>query len=163
MNLIIPIQSDHKKHWVENRISFIYKFNLETFTYSIINFCHNDYPVCPTINYLSEDDVVYRKKLIVDCRAKYDVEMVHWYFTNERFDVPVSFVIRSYWNDFKDDENVNDFIPIMKWVEYCNLIKEKFLLKMNLYNFNDSGLQNYIDLYDNLTKIEKNGLQTSAR
>jgi len=158
MNLIIPIQSDHKKHWVENRISFIYKLNLETFTYSIINFHHNDGLICPTNDYLNEGDVVYRKKTIVDCRAKYDVEMVYWYFTNERFEVQVPFTIRSYWNDFSWDENVNDFIPIMKWIEYCNEIKEKFLLKMNLYNFDDLGLEKYHQMLQNLAIIEKNGL-----
>lgn len=162
--LLIPILSDPKVHWCKNRVSFAYLFNLTTFEEFLLGFHHNDIPrfdISILRDFLSSEVYVYRKKYVFDLSGIYDVEMVHWYQTNQRFSIEVNKVIRRYWQDFKDHPNVNDFIPIMKHLEMCREIRDKFMLQWHKFELTES-FKKYQQISDNLSKIEKNGLCTTS-
>lgn len=159
--LIIPILSDHKKHWSENRISFIYSYNLETFDEVVLGFNHNDVSHCEILrlsDFLTEDDYCYKAKYLSHCGANvYEAELVVWFNSNKPIKIDEGNVIRGYWNQFRDIENVNDSIPIMKWLEYCRDVKDEFLFHFKDFEVTE-GFIKYNQFLRDLAEIEKNGL-----
>lgn len=161
--IIVPILSDTKAHWCVNRLSFAYVFNIHTHSELMLGFNHNDiYRFDPSIlgDFVHDNCFVYKKKYLYDFRHKdnvFDVEMLYWYNTNQRFNLDAGPVIRRYWTDFKEYPNVNDFIPIMKQLEYCRNIKDKLLNQITDFNITEP-LRRYQNIADNLVEIEINGL-----
>ena len=162
--LMIPILSDRKRHWINNRVSFVYYFGLGTFEEWIVGFTHNDCYFF-TESFLSDfkcsGQYVYRKKYLVDCGANHEAELAFWFETNTRLGDDVDFptTILDYHRRFSHKENVNDFIPIMKWLEYCQDIKDRFVLKCTNFIIDEPFIK-YEQLLDDLVTIEKNGLFT---
>lgn len=161
--LLIPILSDPKKHWSVNRLSFIYGYYLGSEREFVLGLNHNDtenVEIRPTINFLLEDDYIYHKKFLTQYNKDfkgYEAELVHWFETNQRFEVEENKIIRSYWNQFHNFENINDSIPIMKWLEHCRNIKDMFLISFHEFKVTEP-FKKYQNLIDNLTIIEQNGL-----
>ncbi len=163
MKLIIPILKNPWQHWVLNEVSFIYVYDTLTFEETFVNKSHNDLPEGNIEAYFQrfpKNNIIYRKKVLNQNSVGYDMEMVYWLETNQRLEPETNPVIRQYWNWYKDDMEVNDFIPIMKWLEYCQDIKDKFIFKVKTVDFESSTLQQYDKLLENLTQIERNGLYT---
>jgi hypothetical protein len=170
--LSIPILSDHKKHWSENRISFIYLYNLETFEEVVLGFNHNDVSPCKILrlsNFITEDDYCYKAKYLsglnvnlkeIESGEIYEAELVVWFNSNKPLKVEEGNIIRSYWNQFQDIENVNDSIPIMKWLEYCRDVKDEFLIHFKDFEVTE-GFLKYNQFLIDLAEIEKNGLFTN--
>lgn len=161
--LLIPVLSDPKKHYVENRISFIYFYGLETFKEYILGINHNDvqrFNISILNNFKVKDVYCYKKKYLFDSRADFvslEAELVVWFKTNKKIEIEIPLQVRQYWNWYPHLENVNDFIPIMKWLEYCRDIKDKFILQFNEFQLDEAFLQ-YNQLLTNLEQIEKTGL-----
>lgn len=159
--LLIPILQDSKKHYTQTQISFIYIFGLETYQEQVLNLTHNDClrrEISILNDFLGKDVYCYRKKYLSDCGANLKVleaELVYWFETNKRLEVDVPFQIRQYWS--MDIDNVNDCVPIMKWIEYCREIKDRFLVKFKKFELSEPFLK-YNELLTNLEKIERNGL-----
>lgn len=161
--LIIPIQSDCRKHWTENRLSFIYFYGLETFQESILGINHNDVSNCEIqrlSEFLGTDNYIYQSKILIDCRANYDVDLLVWFRTNFKLEFEENQVIRSYHHQFYKIENLNDAIPIMKWLEHCREIKDRFLIHYKDFKVTEPFLR-YNQLLRDLAEIEKNGLFTN--
>lgn len=161
-NFIIPVLSNPFQHWAINRISFIYFYNLNLHSEAIVSINHNDSEnlhISLINDFIGQDNYIYQKKYLSDCRFVYDAQMTFWLQTNERLEHEVPFVIRSYWNQFKGYENINDCVPIMKWLEWCRDLKDKFVLKVKEYEPTQT-LKDYDLFLTNLSKIEKNGIFT---
>jgi len=165
--LIIPIQSDHRKHWSENRISFIYFYNLTSFEECILGLHHNDVTGCEIqrlSDYLSNDDYCYKAKYLspynVNLSELKEAELVVWFNSNKKLDIDEGNIIRSYWNQFSDFENINDSIPIMKWLEFCRDIKDEFMVHYKNFEVTEPFIR-YNQFLKDLAEIEKNGLFTN--
>jgi len=165
--LLIPILRDHKKHYCENEISLIYIFGLETYQEQILNLTHNDClnrEIYVLNNFLDREVYCYKKKYLGGFREKlqaYDVELLYWFNTNRKMEIKTPPEIRKYWIWYSDFDNVNDSIPIMKWLEYCRDIKDIFMVQYNKFQITEP-FKKYNELLDNLEQIERNGLFTNV-
>lgn len=162
--LIIPILSDHKKHWAINQVSFVYFYNLETFQEWIVGINHNDcesFTICVLSDFFDKGNIIYHKKYLVDCGANHDANLAFWMQTNGRLDedLKVPPTVKYYWNLYKDLENINDVIPIMKWLDYVRDIKDVFILNCRDFRVDEPFLK-YDEFLTNLALIEKNGIGT---
>ncbi len=161
--LIIPVLSDHKAHWCINRLSFAYVFNIRTHQELMLGFNHNDlhrFSLDVLTPLLGEDTYVLKKKYLYglsNWEPMLDIEMVHWYFTNQRFSYDVDRTVKRYWSDFRDIPNVNDFIPIMKHLETCRSVKDEILTQLTSITISESLIR-YQKISDNLSEIETQGL-----
>lgn len=160
-NFILRILSDPKKHWTQNRVSFAYLAN-ET-TESIINFHHNDAVICPVSNDLRLIDTYYAFPQIIGCGSQqphsgayfnqfHNAELAYWFKTGKRFDLEPDITITRYWAMGMD--NVNDAVPIMRWITYCRQVRD---LLMGL-DTTGSAFSEYESFILNLRSIEKKGL-----
>lgn len=161
--VIIRILSDPKVHWSINRVSFAYL--ADTRSESIINFHHNDCEICPTIDDLNLMDTMYSFPQIVDpersscetepfTRSFRNAELAYWFKTGKRLDIQPDWTIRQYWDMGIPD--VNDVVPIMRWIEYCRSIKNAVIgLSTNVPAFDE-----YEKFIINLRKIESIGLRS---
>jgi len=165
--IIIPILSDVKAHWCVNRLSFAYIFNIRTHNELLLGFNHNDlhrfdFPVLRDFMY--NNVYVYKKKYLYgsnDSKDVFDAEMLYWYNTNQKFTVDVNQVVKRYWSEFREFNNVNDFVPVMKHLEYCRDYKDRILTQVTNFDVTDS-FRHYQKIADNLVEIEKSGLFTQG-
>lgn len=161
--LIIPVLSDHKAHWCINRLSFVYVFNICTHQELMLGFHHNDIYALnqdALFPFLGKDTFVLKKKYLYgfpNWGPMLDIEMIHWYFTNQRFSYDVDRTVKRYWSDFKDTNNVNDFIPIMRHLETCRSVKDNIITQLNNISVSESLIR-YQKTLDNLSEIEIQGL-----
>jgi hypothetical protein len=161
--LIIPVLSDHKAHWCINRISFSYIFNIRTHQELMLGFNHNDlYRL--NLNslepFIGTNTFVLKKKYLYEFpkwESLLDIEMIHWYFTNEKFSFEIDSTVKQYYADFRDLPNVNDFIPIMRHLETCRSVKDMIINQITNLTISDSLIK-YQKTLDNLTQIESQGL-----
>lgn len=128
---IFRILSDPKKHWTQNRVSFVYFSDPKS--ESIINFHHNDVPKCPTIDDLHLIDTLYSFPQIVDPATSgeeiegvsgkmMNAELAYWFKTGKKANLEPDSTIRRYWD--MGAKNVNDAIPIMRWLDHCRKIRD---------------------------------------
>ena len=158
--LIVPVLSDHKKHWAVNRISFLYFYDLNLFTEAIVSINHSDSQNVPQSllsGLLGSDNYIHHKKYLSDSAQDYDAQIAFWIETNQPLKVDYGSSIRTYHNSLSKIENLNDSIPIMKWLEWCREVKDKFVLSVKRFT-PDQTLKDYDQLLMNLAIIEKNGL-----
>lgn len=159
-NLIVPVLSDPKKHWSQNRVSFIYCYGLKTFQEQILTFNHIDclnLQISVLSNFLGTGNYIHQKKYLSDCGGNFDAQMAFWLETNQPLKVDYNQTIRFYHSSMTGVENLNDFIPIMKWLEWCREIKDVWVSKVQSYEITET-LQQYDLLLENLSIVEKNGL-----
>jgi len=165
--IVVPILSDVKAHWCLNRLSFAYIFNIRTHKELMLGFTHNDlhrFDFSVLGDFLHDNTYVYKKKYLYGLKNSnscFDVEMLYWYNTNQRLTINVNQSVRRYWTEFREFNNVNDFIPIMKHLDHCREIKDKVLTQATNFDVTDSFRQ-YQKIADNLVEIERNGLFTQG-
>lgn len=161
--LLIPILRDSKKHYTQTQISFIYIYGLETYNEYIINLHHNDcgcVEICGINNFLGTEVYCYRKKYLSTLPLKLgalEAELVYWFKTNKRLTPDIPIQVQQYWSWYRNVNNLNDCIPIMKWLEYCRDVKDRFVVQYNSFELTNSFVK-YNELLDNLEQIERNGL-----
>lgn len=169
--IIVPVLSDRHKHWIENRLSFIYGFNSSTFEEFIINFNHNDslpLPISILSDFIIPTHYIYRKKVLIDrgvnmdvIRQVNDIEMVYWFMTNQRLTPTTDLTINLYQGWFPNINNLNDVIPIMKHLDHCRDIKDKFIIQLSKLTPNHNvSLDKYNQILNNFIEIEATGLFT---
>lgn len=150
--LIVPILSDMRKHWVNNRISFYYVYTIQSHQEYIINFNHNDADVSELFvgKLTNQKQFVYNKKCLDGIEAK----VLIWLQNHELQKHPYPKHI------YHNIHYVNDIIPILHLTEVCRNIKDEFILAYNQFN-QWTALTEYDKLQTNLTQIEQNGLYTN--
>lgn len=158
--LVILVLSDPKKHWVLNQVSFAYFYDLNLFEEAIVTINHTDATnvhISVLTNFLGENNYLYPKKYLDVSGANFDAQTAFWLETNQRLDQDYNSTIRNYHHFYPNLENVNDIIPIMKWLEWCRDVKDKFVLKVKGRTKTETLIE-YDRLLQNLTIIEKNGI-----
>ena len=163
MKVVIPIQQNPWLHWSQNDISFLYVYDTLTYSEDIINKTHNDLEkgdLDTFFKQLDNQSVIYRKKCL-DVIGGYDLELLYWLKTNLRIECEYNSTIRQYWNWYSTDPEVNNYIPIVKWLEFCKDLKDSFIAKVkSIDEFNLETVNKYQSLIQNLALIESNGLYT---
>lgn len=160
--LVILVLSDPKKHWILNQVSFAYFYDLNLFEEAIISINHTDalnLHISVLRDFLGENNYIYQKKILGGCGLNFEAQIRFWLETNQRLEQEYNQVIRSYYHSYPNLENCNDIIPIMKWLEWCRDLKDKFVLKVKDYKITNTLIE-YDKLLENLTIIEKNGIFT---
>ena len=163
--MIIPFYSDIYKHYIRNRISFIYIYNIKTDQEYIIGYNHND---LITVSYdlqhfLNLPDTLYvlnlKSFLYFYNRDKmYDLDLFEYFKTNKSLNTSD---VDTKAHDFLYRQmvkypNVNDVIPITKHYEKCVEIRNK-IKKLNLTITEPIVLYNK-KVIETLYNIEKEGL-----
>lgn len=165
--VMIPILSDAKLHRQENRISFIYIHDINTNINYVISCNHND----ATKHGLDWLNAIKLPKRIYTYTSNIlrqygitaiDISMYNWLIYNESLEIKYSNDIEVYHNWYYKYKNVNDSIPIVNFIPFCENIVEitKRLIKVNipdkiLYFYNNVVLNNYYE-------IENYGIPTNS-
>ena len=165
-SILIPISCDSNKHSVDDKLSLLYVqlLNGEEF---ILPFDHSE-----TLNIdipnLESDTKKYtydRKKLnhFIKLDNVIDVNLMHYMATN----VPLSIEeidtnAHHFFNMmYYRKKNINTIIPVLKHLEYCRELAK--VIKDTIAKHNQSVNVSYNnEVFDNLTYIESNGLQTTS-
>ena len=162
--IIIPIVSDPFKHSMNNRISLVYVYLLNGSEYLLFwNHSEAIYDSSDIIKNLKSKNKKYchDKKILshlLNLNNVYDASLIKYLHNNKAIDLEANLTDchKYYHSKYHKFNNVNDFIPSLKHLEYCNNIKNEILPLLNLdipkcYSDYDRMLENY-------AKIESNGL-----
>ena len=166
--ILIPIQCDDNKHSVNDELSLLYvqmwggkEFMLPFNHSETINLnIKNLYKMLSKHKFYTYD----RKKLshFVKLNNVIDVNLIHYMNTGnplnlEQIDTNAhNFLNMKYYKK----ENINTIVPVMKHLEKCRIISK--ILKDTIEKYDQSVNMSYNnEVLDNLTYIEKNGLQTT--
>jgi len=163
--IIIPILSDNFKHYVNNRISFLYIHDLQHSDDYVIGFNHKE---CISLDISRVKEIrtsgkvfVYNKKAFINTFSKQviDLDLVYWFYYNvpiptEDCDTSVHDTFQRWYHKVP---YLNDIIPVSKQIERCKNIVSK--TKHVVEFFDDEALDIYNQLgVDNFAAIERNGL-----
>ena len=166
--ILIPIQCDDNKHSVNDELSLLYvqmwggkEFMLPFNHSETINLnIKNLYKMLSKHKFYTYD----RKKLshFVKLNNVIDVNLIHYMNTGnplnlEQIDTNAhNFLNMKYYKK----ENINTIVPVMKHLEKCRKISK--ILKDTIEKYDQSVNMSYNnEVLDNLTYIEKNGLETT--
>ena len=166
--IIIPIQCDSNEHPANDKLSLLYvqmwggkEFMLPFNHSETINLnIKNLYKMLSKHKFYTYD----RKKLshFVKLNNVIDVNLIHYMNTGnplnlEQIDTNAhNFLNMKYYKK----ENINTIVPVMKHLEKCRKISK--ILKDTIEKYDQSVNMSYNnEVLDNLTYIEKNGLQTT--
>jgi hypothetical protein len=132
----------------------------------MLGFNHNDLYKFNTdvlSDFIGGDTFVLKKKYLMgfpNWEQLLDIELVHWYYTNNRFSYEIDQTVRRYWFDFKEESNVNDFVPIMRHLKTCRSVKDNIITQLTNLTVPEP-LRDYQRISDNLSEIETQGLYTN--
>ena len=159
-SIVIPLYSDIKKHRLNNRLSLLYIYILDTKKTFIILANHSDKLFnVDSLSFLNNDRIKYTYsteiKNAVNIDALYYMSNLCNINKEELYTDSHTFFYNKYWKL----DNVNDIIPVLKHIEYYDKIKDKILKVMD--NENKIGFNEYnnkvIKVFRN---IENAGLAT---
>jgi len=165
----IPVFSDIYRHYVNNRISFVYIYIFDTKKEYIVSFHHKDC-ICLEYEHLNKftskaDIYVLGKKRFVNFyhHKTYDADLVEYFQTNQMLQLEDCDTTAHDWYNkwYYNETNVNDYIPIVKHYQRCSAMKDKFVKAYQSFKRSDS-FDYYNELFiDNLYGIERNGLKVN--
>ena len=159
-SIVIPLYSDIKKHRLNNRLSLLYIYILDTKKTFIILANHSDKLFnVDSLSFLNNDRIKYTYsteiKNAVNIDALYYMSNLCNINKEELYTDSHTFFYNKYWKL----DNVNDIIPVLKHIEYYDKIKDKILKVID--NENKIGFNEYnnkvIKVFRN---IENAGLAT---
>jgi len=159
-NIVVPVLSDRRKHWSENRLSFVYVYNVDLRKEAVIGIHHND---CSNVSesfltdFIGTDNYIYHKKYTPAHRSNFEAELVYWFDTGNRFVPNIPAAIKNYYSTMSGVDNINDCIPIMKWLDYCRDIKDSMIVKINSFQVT-APFRHYNNLISELIEVERNGI-----
>ena len=163
----IPVYSDQYKHYVNNRLSFIYIYIFDAKSEWILPFNHKEC-ICLDTERLQQATsqasifILGKKQLLNHYFFPvYDADLVEYFQSNKTLQIEdTETIAHDFFNKrYYNETNVNDFIPIVKHYEKCVAIKDKFIESYNTFQKTDA-FDNYNSMViDNLYAIERNGMQ----
>lgn len=158
----IPILSDQDRHYIENRISFIYIYSPSLDIEFVVNVNHRDADKIDMTWFIENlptgDRICYKNKYLNDITCR-DADMIVWYNTNHPIKLPKidNDVFSIYKSRLHGMRDVNDVIPIMRIIEHCRRIRKAFMV-----DYNHSTSRGYIFyndvLLNALTRLEQSGV-----
>ena len=165
----IPVFSDLYRHYVNNQVSFVYIYIVNTKKEYIVPFHHKDC-VCLESEHLNRftskaDIYVLGKKRFVNFyhHKTYDADLVEYFQSNQMLQLEDTDTNAHDWFNkwYYNETNVNDYIPIVKHFERCSEMKDKFMESFTTFKKSES-FEYYNELFiDNLYAIERNGLKVN--
>lgn len=166
--LIVPVLSDAEKHRCENRLSFIYLYDFDSEDEFVISCNHNDLEKngeewLTQIKW-PETIFAYNKAILDAYNIKcWDIDLCYWLQFNTPLEIDMSEDITSYYRWYRTLNNVNDIVPIVSFIEYCQNIVENF--KECLYTIEfDKTLSFYNDIVlKNFHTIENTGIPVDSK
>lgn len=165
--LAIPILSDHQKHRCENRISFIYLYDFDTETEYVIGCNHNDLEKndAAWISQVNWGSVLfsYKNAVLKDYGVdSWDIDICYWLQYNTPLEIGLSDDITTYHKWYRMIHNVNDIVPIVSYIEYCQNIVDNFKECLLDIQF-DKTLNFYNNIVlDNFRQIENSGIEVDS-
>ena len=152
VRFIVPVQSSDSLHWVHNRISFYYVYNITSYKEYIYSYNHNDSNIYRELTF-TNNDFIYNKKYTRQDNG-IEAKALMWIC-----DKTISkFRINHLYKDLKLTY-IHDCVPIMKLIEQCKALKDDFIINYNNFKYFDT-LAHYSRYVDSLAKIELAGLYT---
>lgn len=167
----IPVYSDAFKHYINNRISFIYIYSVDNDLDFILPFRHKDC-INQDIERLKEvtsqgDIFVLAKKRFVNFYAKqcYDADLMHWWQTHNMLPLTeTNTSAHDVWNRWWHNEtNTNDWLPITKHIERCTSMRREFMKSYATFQMTEAFRSYDAMAIDNFFSIEQNGLHVNAK
>ena len=165
----VPVFSDLYRHYVNNRISFVYIYIFDTKKEYIVPFHHKDC-ICLESEHLNRftskaDIYVLGKKRFVNFyhHKTFDADLVEYFQSNQMLQLEDCDTSAHDWYNkwYYNETNVNDYIPITKHYERCSAMKDKFVESCSTFKRSES-FDYYNELFiDNLYGIERNGLKVN--
>ena len=166
-SLWIPMYSDPYRHFMNNYISFIYIYCIDSDKQHILPFRHKD---CFNIDIERLNDLTSDRDIYVLAKKRfsqfssikcYDADMVAWWQNHKMLPLDeTNTSAHDSWNRWWHNEtNTHDWLPITKHIERCEEMKDKF---MEFYRTFDKtkAFEEYEQLVtDNFACVERNGLQ----
>ena len=166
-SLWIPMYSDPYKHVMNNTISFIYIYCIDSSKQYIIPFQHKD---CFNMDIELLNDLTSQRDIYVLAKKRfakfsslkcYDADMVSWWQNHKMLPLDeTNTSAHDAWNRWWHNEtNTHDWLPIMKHIERCEEMKNKFMEYYSTFN-KTVAFEEYEQLVtDNFAAIERTGLQ----
>ena len=166
--IAIPIPTDHKKHPVETKLSFL--FLLVDGSAFLLPYNHTD-AMCLQLGDLRILNNKNKSLYTLDKKHTYhltklnnliDVNLLNYWNTGEKtdFDLYSDDIIRHYHMKHYEKKDVNTSIPIMRFTSHLYKIATGMQVIVSKYDTPDILTYNN-DMFDNFTYIENNGLQTT--
>ncbi len=165
----VPIYSDQYRHYINNRISFIFIHLIDTGDQWIIPFNHKDC-ICLEYEHLQELRSTYKIYVLNKKRflhffsnTVYDADLVCYWQTNQPLDLEDidTMAHNCFAKWYYNETNINDIIPITQHYDRCSRIADKFLACYRSFTFNDNFATYDHLVIDNLYAIEQNGLRVN--
>jgi hypothetical protein len=163
----IPIYSDPFRHYMNNRISFIYIYSITDDIDYVLPFHHMD---CINLNTerlqdltSSHDIYVLAKKRFAHFNANkcYDADMIAWWQTHRMLPLnETNTAAHDVWNRWWHNEtNTYDWLPITCHIDRCIAMRAKFMESYATFEKTDKFEAYEQMITDNLYAIENSGLQ----
>ena len=166
-SLWIPVFSDIYRHYVNNQISFVYIYIIDTKKEYIVPYRHKDC-IClesERLNDLTSKASIFvlgKKRFVNFYHHKtYDADLVKYFQDNQMLQLEDCDTTAHDWYNkwYYNETNVNDYVPIVKHFERCSAMKDKFMKSYVTFEKSDA-FDYYNELFiDNLYAIERNGLR----
>jgi len=162
--VVIPVVSDPLKHSMDNRLSLIYVYLLNGQEYLLfLNHSETIFDSSHIISELKSDKRKFcsDKKILshlLNLDNVFDGNLIEYLHDNKAMNVEdmLTNCHRVHYNKYHRFNNINDFIPSLKHLEYCSKIKDRLLGAV------DRGIpecySDYDRMLENYSKIEGNGL-----
>ena len=161
--IVIPIYSDINKHRVINRLSALYVYIINTNSDYMIPVNHSDKIfTIDNLQFLNQNtNIVYTYSNGI--KNAINIDALHYMtnLCNIDKDKLLTSAHKYFYNKYWRLDNVNDIIPILKHLEYCNKIKDIVL------DIKDNISMNGFDKYNEIMipvfrSIENSGLATNS-
>ena len=165
----IPMYSDPYRHFMNNRISFIYIYSISADLDFIIPFHHHD---CFNIDIERLNDLTSHHDIYVLAKKRfaqfssikcYDADMISWWQNHKMLPLDeTNTSAHDSWNRWWHNEtNTHDWLPITKHMQRCEEMKNKFMEYYQTFD-KTNAFEEYEQLVtDNFASIERTGLQVN--
>jgi len=159
-SIVIPIYSDINKHRLVNRVSLIYMYILDTKNEYIILVNHSDriFSV-DSLQFLNNNKPTYTYSTGIKNSLNIDALYYMQNLCNIDKEALYTECHKYYYNRYWRLNNINDTIPVLKHLEYCNKLRDKIINVLD--NRNDTGFNEYNSkVIPAFRYIEQSGLAT---
>ena len=161
-SIVIPIYSDIRKHRVNNRVSLLYIYIIDTSKEYVILINHSDKVFSvDELQFINNDKCKYTYSSgitnSINIDALYYMSNLHNIKTEEIHTPAHTHFYNKYWRL----DNINDIIPVLKHVEYCGKVRDIVLdIRENrsMQGFDEYNRQ----VIPAFKSIENNGLATNS-
>lgn len=157
---IIPFLSRLDVHYTKTDISFIYFYDINGLEEYVLSINHNDSDKfdLDVLDNLSERNFVVNKKYLKTSKQQYDANMLVYFNTNKMLIKEHRPPILDFYKKLYSEVDMN-FVPLVKLTEYCNLLKNRFMVEYHSFKLTDS-FDSYNDIIlSNLEYIEQSGIK----